>query len=61
MVRRGVKCGIPQKRSGFSAFCGLFAYAADLRHVHGVKVGIRGLLNWTAEYLSMGNVRRLSQ
>jgi hypothetical protein len=37
-----------------SAFCGLFAYAADLRHIHGVKVGIRELFNWTAENLSLG-------
>jgi hypothetical protein len=33
----------PRNVQAFSAFCGLFAYAADLRHVHGVKVGIRGL------------------
>jgi hypothetical protein len=39
----------------FAAFCGLFAYAADLRrNCHGVKVGIHGLSNWTAENLFLG-------
>jgi hypothetical protein len=58
VTRRGVEwCGVVRNAKfrrnvqAFSAFCGLFAYTADLRHVHGVKARIRGLLNWTSENL----------
>jgi hypothetical protein len=37
-----------------AALCGLFAYSVDLPQCRGVKVGIHGLLNWTAENLYLG-------
>jgi hypothetical protein len=46
------KCGVVRHGAenvrAFAGFCGLYAYVTDLQ-IRGVKVGIRGLLNWTAE------------
>jgi hypothetical protein len=49
MVRMARNAAFRRNAQAFAACCSLFAYAADLRLICGVKVGIRGMLNWTAE------------
>jgi hypothetical protein len=50
MVRRGAECGIPQTR--LLRRCVAYLHTPQICGTcRGVKVGIHGLLNWTAENL----------